>query len=350
MADMKEKIEDTSRDVHELVRVHRDKEHETILNRLTPVNYAPQHNDIISRRQPGTGQWLLNSEKFRAWMKTDRQTLFCPGIPGAGKTIITATVIDYLFSRFQADQSIGIAYIYCDFRRQHEQRAEGLLSSLLKQLTQRQPSLPASVKALCDLHLITQARPSFDEISKSLHLVAAAYSRVFIVIDALDECQGSDRARLLAEIFSFQTKTGASFFATSRFDTEITNQFEESMSLEIRATPEDVRRYLDGRMLELPDFVRRNPKLQEELKTTIIQQVDGMYVPLKPRTKRIMWLIPYEVPTCTASSRCTNQTGKHQRCPDRSHEIFHRIRSIRQGVSGRYGTNRTACSKLEEAC
>jgi hypothetical protein len=106
--------------------------------------------------------------------------LFCPGIPGAGKTILTSIVIDDLHTRFQDESSVGIAYLYCNFRQRDEQKAEGLLASLLKQLSQEQPSLPDIVKTLYYHHKKKQTRPSFDEISRSLQSVAAMYSRVFI--------------------------------------------------------------------------------------------------------------------------------------------------------------------------
>jgi hypothetical protein len=106
------------------------------------------------------------------------------------------------------------------------------------------------------------------------------YSRVFIVVDALDECQVSDgcRSRFLSEIFSLQAKCGINIFATSRFIPEITEKFNGSTSLEIRASNEDVRKYLDGHIFRLPGFVVRNPELQDEIKTEIVRLVDGMYV------------------------------------------------------------------------
>ena len=123
-------------------------------------------------------------------MEIKERRLFCPGIPGAGKTILTSIVVDQLMTRFEKDKTIGIAYIYCNFQRQDEQKAGDLLGSLLKQLAQDQSSsLPETVKALYDKHKDKRTRPSFDEIRRSLHSVAAQYSRVFIFIDALDECQ-----------------------------------------------------------------------------------------------------------------------------------------------------------------
>ncbi len=86
----------------------------TILEWITPIDYGPRQNYFISRRQAGTGQWLLDLEKYQAWLDTNRQTIFCTGFPGAGKTIITSIVIDHLTSRVR-DKSIGIAFVYCEF-------------------------------------------------------------------------------------------------------------------------------------------------------------------------------------------------------------------------------------------
>ena len=273
----------TRDNVVKLVRHQEDKGRQTVLDWITPIDYGPQLNDFIARRQAGTGQWLLDSTEYQTWVKTNKQTLFCPGIPGAGKTILTSIVVEELTTRFQNDQSIGIAYLYCNFRRQHEQKIEDLLASLLKQLTQGRSSLPDTIKSLYDSHRDKRTRLSFDEISRALQLVATMYSRVFVVIDALDECQVSHdcRTTFLLELFSLQAKCGANLFATSRFIPEITDNFRGSMSLEIRASEHDVRRYVDGHMSSLPSFVRRSPDLQEEIKTETVNAVDGMYVVLK---------------------------------------------------------------------
>jgi Cdc6-like AAA superfamily ATPase len=218
--------------------------------------------------------------KFRAWLQADKQTLFCPGIPGAGKTILTSIVVNELTTRFGNDKSICVAYIYCNFRRQDEQKADDLLANLLKQLAQGRPSLPEDVKSLYDKHKDKHTRPSFDESLKALQSVTTMYSRAFIIVDALDECQAINgcRSRFLSEIFNLQAKSRANIFATSRFIPEITERFEGSMSLEIRASEHDVRRYVDGHMSHLPSFVGRSPDLQGEIKAKIVKAVDGMYV------------------------------------------------------------------------
>jgi len=267
--------------IDRLSRRQDDQHRRAIVDWLTPVDYALQQSDFITRRQEGTGQWLLDSNEFQKWLNQSGQTLFCPGIPGAGKTIITSIIVEHLYTKFQNDASTGIAYLYCNYRQQQEQKPVDLLASLLKQLVQEQPSMPESMKSLYERHKDKRTRPSFDEISKVLYFVILDYSRAFIIIDALDECQVFDggRGKFLSEIFNLQAKTGTSLFATSRYIPEVMKEFKGSVSLEIRASDEDMQKYLDGHMSELPSFILRSHDLQEEIKTEIVKAADGMYVP-----------------------------------------------------------------------
>jgi hypothetical protein len=259
----------------------RYRENKDILDWLTPIDYAPQQSDFISRRQKGTGGWLLDSKEFQEWLTKSEQTLFCPGIPGGGKTIITSIVVNHLYSRFGNDTSVGIAYLYCNFRRQQEQKPEDLLASLLKQLVQTKHSMPETLKNLYKQHKDRRTRPLFEEISKALHsVVADYYLKTFIIIDALDECQstGGSRKKFLSEILYLQAKVGVSLFATSRFIPEVIKHFEGCVSLEILASDEDVQRYIDGHILQLPSFVLRSSDIQEDIRNEVTKAVKGMYV------------------------------------------------------------------------
>ncbi|KAF2178918.1 hypothetical protein K469DRAFT_695065 [Zopfia rhizophila CBS 207.26] len=109
-----------------LNRRHDDHERRTIVDWLTSTDYATQQSDFIARRQEGTELWLLNSKEFQLWVKQGK-TLFCPGIPGAGKTMITSIVVEHLWAEFQNDATVAIAYLYCNFRRQQEQNVTNLL-------------------------------------------------------------------------------------------------------------------------------------------------------------------------------------------------------------------------------
>ncbi|KAI9853443.1 MAG: hypothetical protein M1813_002220, partial [Trichoglossum hirsutum] len=254
-----------------------------ILKWLTPIDYGPQQSDFIKRRQEGTGTWLLHANEFNIWLKTKNKTLFCPGIPGAGKTILAAIVVNYLDNLYTSDLTIGLAYIYCNFRRQDEQKPEDLLLSLLKQFVQKQPFLPESVKTLYKCHNRKQTQPSFNEVEEALLSAAAYYSRAFIVVDALDECGVSDgvsdgrRKKFLSAIFHLQAKTGANIFATSRINNNIAKLFKNALSLQIRANEKDVESYLDGQMSLLQSDIL-DDDLRDRVRREVVRAVDGMFL------------------------------------------------------------------------
>ncbi|KAF5239238.1 hypothetical protein FANTH_10040 [Fusarium anthophilum] len=252
------------------------KEDIEILEWLTPVNYGPQHSDIFSQRQEGTGEWLLTSKEFQDWVDT-KKTLFCPGVPGAGKTIITSIVINELTTRFGDDDTVGIAYIYGNYRQHDEQRFDHLLEILLKQLVQGQSSIPASLRSLYDKHNVRKTRASVEEVSATLHSVASLYSRIFVMIDALDELKETDgsRNRFLEELFKFQSQCGLKLFATSRFIPEIVGRFDGSTTINIRARDEDMRGFLDGKISQSGQLLQTH---REMIKTEIAKAVDGMFL------------------------------------------------------------------------
>jgi len=254
------------------------KEDIEMLNWLTPMDYGPQQSDFLERRQQGTGQWFLELDDFKNWLDQNKSTLFCRGMPGAGKTIMTSIVIEALRTKFQNDDRVGIAYLYCNFRRQDEQKPIDLIASLLKQLIQQERKVPETMKSLYRDHQLRKTRPSFLEISTELRLVIHNYQRSFIIVDALDECRVSegDRKRFFSEILDVQAKAGANLFVTSRLVQEIREQFEGSVVLDIYAREEDVGRYVDSRMARLPSFVSNSSCLKSRIKTEIVKAVGGM--------------------------------------------------------------------------
>lgn len=263
-----------------LVQNQDDAERKAILDWLTPTNYSSQHNDFIERREPGTGEWFLESQEYGDLVSRIEPTLFSPGIPGSGKTILASIVIDDLLNRYQSDPNVGIAYIYLNFRQQEVQKLPHLLSSLLKQLLYKRPTLPESIRELHDEHTVKGTRPSIAELSAALNAVAASYKSVFLVIDALDECRVADgcRQEFINQLLSLQMQkgVGSSLFVTSRFIPEITEHFDDCLTLHIRASDEDVQKYVDSNLSRLSRCVRDDKELQGEIKREIVKCVDGM--------------------------------------------------------------------------
>lgn len=206
--------------------------------------------------------------------------MFCSGIPGAGKTILTALVVDHLSSRFAHDPKIGLAYIYFDFWQQENYTVEELFSGLLKQLAEGLSPLPASLKALYGDHNGNGTRPPFAKASEVLQsLIKTSYKRVFIVVDALDEYRTSDsrRTRFIEGLFDFQ-KCGASIFATSRPVPDIMDTFARSLRLEIFARDDDIRTYVHRQISRRGESMLHNVQadVQAEVSIGILIAAGGM--------------------------------------------------------------------------
>lgn len=171
---------------------------------------------------------------------------------------------------------IGVAFIYLDFKLQFE--LVSLLGSILRQLAADHPSALNNMRKLHEEYNRRSRTLPLSETRDILHSIAPSFSRLFIVVDALDEGEQHVSNGMLTEVFNLQRTCGANIFATSRHIPDIEKKFERVQHLEIRAADEDVRSYVDSYMEKLPRFVTQSLELQEETRTGIVKAIDGMWV------------------------------------------------------------------------
>jgi hypothetical protein len=263
-----------------------------IMDWISSTDFQTQQGDTIARRQEGTGLWFVSSPEFANWLHESKQTLFCPGIPGAGKTMMAAITVDHLLNTVQSD-AIGVSYIYCNYKAQADQNTTTLLAAILKQLVRNQPSIADPVTRLYDLHATCNTRPSLDEIFSALQSVLAIYSTVYVVIDALDECPDRDgtRSQLLAKLRDLQQRIDLHLMATSRLIPDIVREFTGMPMLEVRASNADVQQFVAGQIYRLPKCIQRDDKLQGAVLDKIVEAVDGMYVNRTSLASAVSFLI-----------------------------------------------------------
>ncbi|KAJ0420803.1 nucleoside phosphorylase domain-containing protein [Aspergillus carlsbadensis] len=186
-----------------------------VLDWLAPDDYTWQHNDYIDHREPGTGQWFLDSPEFKAWTEERGKILFCPGMPGAGMSIMASAVVDHLQDAYGEDPNIGLAYIYFDdYYVEPEKR---------------------STRDAETAYLIpsrTYIPPEDGRIGRQLKLS--------------HECAIANgcREQLLSWILNSQFEHGINFLVTSR----AIPRFKDSAIREILATSDDIRAYIHSRI------------------------------------------------------------------------------------------------------
>ncbi|KAK2788602.1 hypothetical protein FQN53_003454 [Emmonsiellopsis sp. PD_33] len=249
-----------------------------ILSWLKDTDPGAQLSDFLGRRQAGTGIWFLNDDTFTAWLTGGQQrTLFCPGVPGAGKTIMASIVVDELYRRFQYDEDVGISFLFCNFGLRHIEKPKDMMAGILKQLVRKNDPLPEAVENLYDTNERKGTRPLYDELCIALDSTLSRYSKTFIVADALDEADEA-ASQVLSTLMELQSRHHIRLLVTSRFVPEITTKFNNSPWLEIRANDDDVEKYVQDQIKQRLPYVAKDSELRTEVTNKITKAVDGMFL------------------------------------------------------------------------
>lgn len=108
--------------------------------------------------------------------------------------------------------------------------------------------------------------------------VCQSFDEVFIVIDALDECDAARYRPSLLKTLQRLREGSAKLFVTSRpFANDIKKSFSEGPQIQISAQGSDVRKYLQEKISNneaAEDIMDRHLRL--EILTTISEGANGM--------------------------------------------------------------------------
>ncbi|KAJ7323268.1 ankyrin repeat-containing domain protein [Mycena albidolilacea] len=254
-------------------------ERDKILEWITSLNFFQRQAEIFGVWQPGTGEWFLADAKFRDWESSAQRTLWCCGMPGAGKTVLVSMVVNHL--RLQAQKTnTAVACMYLNHKEIEMQTPTNLLASLWKQLVVGKP-MPPAVHELYKGHDERRTRPSPGEVLKVLRSAIGEYSKVYLIVDALDEYPEAPRLKLLEYLSIAMTAPTVNLMLTSRPHITLDPFFPGRRALDINATENDICQYIDVHIQQSPRLskhVRMRPELSEEIKSRILKNVDGMFL------------------------------------------------------------------------
>ncbi|KAJ7440441.1 ankyrin repeat-containing domain protein, partial [Mycena latifolia] len=258
-----------------------------ILDWITSLNFFQRQADVFRAWQPGTGEWLLSDATFKNWELGPRGVLWCQGIPGAGKTVLASVVVNHLQAQF-LNNDTAVACIYLNHKEREVQTLENLLASVWKQLVVDR-SLPPAAHDLYKYHCLRDTRPSLTEVFDILQSAMAQHSKVYIIVDALDEYPEDQRNILLEHLSMLQGPT-TSLMMTSRPHVTLEDLFPDVLGLEIKATADDIRQYVDTQIQKSPRLskhVQTRPELHNEIKSKISRNADGMFLLAKLHTESL---------------------------------------------------------------
>jgi hypothetical protein len=179
-------------------------------------------------------------------------------------------------------QNTGVAVVYLNHKETDIQSPSNLLAGLWRQLVVSDQSIiPPTVQRLYEKHRERHTRPSLDDTHSILCSAILEYSRVFIIVDALDEYPEDLRDIVLRRLSALGPTVN--LMLTSRPHIKIDHDISDSIikTLEIRATEDDIRRHIAAQIKKsrrLSGHVKNSPGLREEIERITVLRSDGMYV------------------------------------------------------------------------
>ncbi|CUS12931.1 unnamed protein product, partial [Tuber aestivum] len=265
-----------------------DREFWEILKWLNVVDPASNYSSALAVREPGTGSWLLEGDEYKDWKGDRGGVLWLYGIPGCGKSVLSATAVEDVKNLCDTNDDYGLAYFYFTFSDSEKQKLDNMLLSLIGQLPKR-PSDRGLPAAVVDLYNSTKAiGKSADTraLKNLLSQIMYGFKKTFIILDALDEFPKGTRDNLLSWIseLTVDHKAGSlSMLVTSRPEADIAASLEPltafSISLQSKTIDPDIRTYVQKSLAGKGGFKRFTEEIKDEIEDTLVTRSQGMYLP-----------------------------------------------------------------------
>jgi hypothetical protein len=188
------------------------------------------------------------------------------------------TVIKYL-DKFLADPEYITIRFHFHYQSSKDMILPQLMEFILKQLLYHR-ALSSTTEKLLRYRAKPPSRPNESEILTLLQEEIRTYTRVFLVLDALDESPGEMGMSIRHFILS-NLPDNVSLLCTSRDIPEITRSFDGEMRIDINAHDSDLRVYLHSYLQSAPKLrtlmARVVPALNEKaISSKVLKKAHGM--------------------------------------------------------------------------
>ena len=170
--------------------------------------------------------------------------------------------------------------LYCDFLTQHQQSSANMLGSMLKQLARR-GGIPEQIR-----EAFQKAKKEFGGRSLLLPCMVdllkktvTSLPRLFICIDALDECIPKHRRDLLEslrEIVSVSPNIRVFLTGRPHIEKETMKYFNQATRIPLSPSAGDIKSYLEMRLDRDPDPDAMDDDLRADIMRIIPEKVSEM--------------------------------------------------------------------------
>jgi hypothetical protein len=161
---------------------------------------------------------------------------------------IRSLVIDHLGDRLKAEEA-GVAYIYFDYKSQETQTATNIAVCLLKQLSHQLNDLDEALEETYDRLERSNRTPELPTLIDLLVSTVKSFNPCFIILDALDECGGTQIKQIISMIY--QLRVHIRLFATNQAHQKaVQDLFESAPTITIQAHKSDLENFVQANLRE----------------------------------------------------------------------------------------------------
>ncbi|MCJ1269015.1 hypothetical protein MMC22_008903 [Lobaria immixta] len=152
-----------------------------------------------------THSWMLNDAIYLNWLSESRsRVLWLHGDPGKGKTMLAIALIEEFTKRLQRAENGSnstLVYFFCDNQDDRRRTASLIMRGIIYQLLCQQPDLAVYLNNEYEKQReqLFSSRNSLQTLWRIFHTIVkkSDLSEIYVVIDALDECDIDSMETLL---------------------------------------------------------------------------------------------------------------------------------------------------------
>lgn len=269
----------------EIIENYKEAQRKEFLDKIPTIHSNNKQRSVLAAHEPGTGSWFLAHPRYESWKTSDRpSTILCQGAPGSGKTILTSVAIENVI-KMSPNDTIQVAYLYCDYRNQSTTSVSRLLQTLLRQLLTPERLIFPFVRDKC-LKLFEKPDQSAAAAVSLIQILAKSSSQTFLFVDALDEVAlldkttGRDvRPKFLEALSSL--RDCCHIFLTTRphIDMHSFSNLPASQKIHISASDEDLSAFVTSSIAAsttLSTFTKQDATLKDRIIKTVQEKSQQM--------------------------------------------------------------------------
>ncbi|KAH6626209.1 hypothetical protein B0J18DRAFT_443769 [Chaetomium sp. MPI-SDFR-AT-0129] len=251
---------------------------QTLKTRVSPRIYDDRLEWLLDRSAKASAQWLVTDNMFQGWLDVSNpamRLLWLQGIPGAGKTFLSAVAVD------EAKKRHRTLFVFVSHIHQSSTTTKSILQSLLFQLAFDLEDAQSVLVESNERELLGNTQYVRD-LLKTL-LSTPGVGPTYIILDGLDEMEAVERGILLNQLADLESCPEVRTLISSRPEDDIANILDAKAS-KIRVdkrNSDSIRSYVNQRTqdwMRTADFDQEIRKQVEHLLEPVAEHANGMFL------------------------------------------------------------------------